>query len=34
MPQDKAAKRYAERCLEYINTPPHEWDGINTLTEK
>jgi adenylate cyclase len=34
MPQDKTAKRYAERCLEYITSPPDAWDGINNLTEK
>ncbi|MDR2785398.1 MAG: CHASE2 domain-containing protein [Treponema sp.] len=35
MPQDNTAKFYAERCLEYINSPPPDtWDGINNLTEK
>ncbi|MDR2786178.1 MAG: adenylate/guanylate cyclase domain-containing protein, partial [Treponema sp.] len=35
IPQDEAAKRYVERCLEYIGTPPPAgWDGINNLTEK
>jgi adenylate cyclase len=35
MPQDNTAKLYAERCLEYINSPPPDtWDGINNLTEK
>jgi adenylate cyclase len=35
MPQDKTAKLYAERCLEYIDSPPPDgWDGINNLTEK
>jgi adenylate cyclase len=34
MPQDKTAKRYAERGLEYLSSPPDAWDGINNLTEK
>jgi adenylate cyclase len=35
MPRDKTAKRYVERCLEYISSPPPDkWDGINNLTEK
>jgi adenylate cyclase len=34
MPQDNTVKLYAERCLNYIDMPPNEWDGINNLTEK
>jgi adenylate cyclase len=34
MPQDNTVKRYVERCLEYIGSPPDTWDGINNLTEK
>jgi adenylate cyclase len=34
MPQDNTAKLYAEWCLNYIDIPPDNWDGINNLTEK
>jgi adenylate cyclase len=34
MPRDNTAKLYAERCLNYITSPPRDWDGINNLTEK
>ncbi|MDR0669474.1 MAG: CHASE2 domain-containing protein, partial [Treponema sp.] len=34
MPRDGTAKFYAERCLNYINSPPGAWDGITNLTEK
>ncbi|MDR0400458.1 MAG: CHASE2 domain-containing protein [Treponema sp.] len=33
-PQDGTAKLYAEWCLNYIDMPPDNWDGINNLTEK
>jgi adenylate cyclase len=33
-PDDGTAKRYAERCREYLCSPPEAWDGINNLTEK
>jgi adenylate cyclase len=34
MPRDNTAKLYAKWCLEYIDMPPDNWDGINNLTEK
>ncbi|MDR0670139.1 MAG: CHASE2 domain-containing protein [Treponema sp.] len=34
MPGDNTAQLYAERCLNYIASPPDTWDGINNLTEK
>jgi hypothetical protein len=34
MPQDNTAKLYAEWCLNYIDMPPLDWDGINNLMEK
>ncbi|MDR1317801.1 MAG: CHASE2 domain-containing protein [Spirochaetales bacterium] len=33
-PQDRTALRYAQRCREYISSPPGVWDGIINLTEK
>jgi adenylate cyclase len=32
---DKVAKLYAERCMEYAEYPrPENWDAVNNLTEK
>jgi adenylate cyclase len=32
---DRAAKLYMDRCEKYIRTPPpHDWDGVDNLTEK
>ncbi|MDR0389011.1 MAG: CHASE2 domain-containing protein [Spirochaetaceae bacterium] len=33
-PNDNTAKLYAKWCLEYIDTPPVNWDGVHKLTEK
>jgi adenylate cyclase len=34
-PRDGAAQLYADRCAEYLRSPPPEdWDGVNNLTEK
>jgi adenylate cyclase len=33
-PLDGTAKVYAEWCLNYIDLPPDNWDGVHNLTEK
>ncbi|MDR0708552.1 MAG: CHASE2 domain-containing protein [Spirochaetaceae bacterium] len=34
MPQDNTAKLYAEWCINYIDMPPDNWDGVHNLREK
>jgi adenylate cyclase len=33
-PEDHTAKLYADRCVQYLRSPPEDWDGVHTLTEK
>jgi adenylate cyclase len=34
-PEDYTAKLYADRCIQYLQTPPpQDWDGVYNLTEK
>jgi adenylate cyclase len=34
-PDDKVAKLYTDRCMEYVkNPPPKDWDAVRNLTEK
>ena len=34
LPDDPAAQRYVQRCVQLSDEPPTSWDGVWELTEK